>query len=327
MQRSFSETKQSSPGEQASSLVYEAIYRGMPSVVLETDQIRAELIPGIGAKIVSLVYKPTKREWLIDAGTRELRRLTSASSFGEADLSGWDECFPTVSPCPGDEEGKLRLPDHGEVWPLAWARVVGADSVSCSASGIALPYRLSRTIVFEAADTMRLNYFVENSGSDALPFLWVPHPQFIVPEPTRIMLPSAVREMLCVFGGDSRQAGKRYRWTGESLVLPAQTGDGRKFYVPGQLAEGWCGLVGESSGDWLRMDVNPQSVPYLGVWIDEGIVNDRNVIALEPSIGYYDSLDRAIANGTAAVVQPGGSCEWSLRLRLGTGGITSGFAE
>jgi hypothetical protein len=75
------------------------------------------------------------------------------------------------------------------------------------------------------------------------------------------------------------------------------------------------------------MEVESQRVPYFGVWIDEGMVNDRNIIALEPSIGYYDALDRAMANGTAAVVPPGGSNEWSLSLRLGTGGAAAGFPE
>lgn len=300
-------------------------YRGFASVVLETDTVRAELLPWLGAKIVSLTYKPTGKEWLADAGSRELRRPAYGSSFGEADMSGWDECFPTIDACVADYGGEISLPDHGEVWPLPWdCRIEGA-AVTCSVAGVAMPYRLTRALSFAAGDTMRMEYGVRNLGAEALPFLWVPHPQFAVKEPTRIVLPPSVQELLCVFGGRSDREGERRPLAELSLVGPESTGDGRKYYVPGRMAEGWCGLACERSGDWLRMDVDPARVPYFGVWIDEGMGGGRNAIALEPSIGYYDALGRAAANGSAGVVPPGGTVEWTLEVRLGSGDAHAAF--
>lgn len=302
-------------------------YRGWSSVVLETEAIRAELIPGLGAKIVSLRYKPTGKEWLVDAGSRELLQPAYGSSFGEADLSGWDECFPTITPCDVEigSGGKRSLPDHGEAWPLPWDCEFAGGSVACSVAGRALPYRFARTLSCPAADTLRMEYRVANLGGEPLPFLWVPHPQFAVTEPTRIVLPASVRDVACVFGGHSLRDGESYAWADQALAQPGQTGDGRKFYVPGRLSEGWSGLACERSGDWLRMDVDPERVPYFGVWIDEGMVNDRNAVAPEPSIGYYDALDRAIANGSAGIVGPGKAFEWTLELRLGAGGSHTNF--
>lgn len=301
-------------------------YKNRDSIVLETDSVRVELIPGLGGKIVSLRYKPTGKEWLVEADLHELPQPAYGSSFGDADMSGWDECFPTIGTCAADAEGKVLLPDHGEVWPLAWDEAFDEGSVVCSVNGVAMPYRLSRTLSFAADDTLRMDYIAENLGDEPLPFLWVPHPQFAVSEPTRVELPPSVQDMLCVYGGASRQEGVTYPWAGEAVIGTEQTGDGRKYYAPGPVAEGWCGLTCERSGDWLRMEVDPERVPYLGIWVDEGMYNIRNAIALEPSIGYYDVLDRAIANGTARIVPPRGSCAWSLSVRLGNQASGAGSA-
>lgn len=286
---------------------------------METGEIRVELIPGLGGKVVSLLYKPTGKEWLVQSDLQALKQPAYGSNFGDADMSGWDECFPTIAPCAAEAGGALMLPDHGEVWALAWDAEVSEGRIDCSVGGVALPYRLGRSLYFTSPDTLRMAYRAENLGESPLQFLWVPHPQFAVSEPTRIELPPSAQEMLCVFGGAARQEGRTYAWAAEADVDASQTGDGRKFYAPGKVSEGRCGLFCERSGNWLRMDFDPQRVPYIGVWIDEGMFNRQNAIALEPSIGYYDSLDRARANGTAQTILPGQACEWSLTVSFGGG--------
>lgn len=87
--------------------------------------------------------------------------------------------------------------------------------------------------------------------------------------------------------------------------------------VPGQVAEAWSGLYGVDSGNYLRIRANERTVPNWGVWIDRGLCNDRTTIALEPGIGYYDSLARAVDNGTAVELRPNESREWSIELEAG----------
>ncbi|WP_438447919.1 hypothetical protein [Gorillibacterium sp. sgz5001074] len=287
---------------------------------MESDEIRVELVPGIGGKIVSMLYKPTGREWLLDAGGRELLPSAPGSTFGMGDMSGWDECFPSIDPCRAGKEGLSGIPDHGEVWSAPWGYSIVGGSLSCWVNGRSLPYRLTRTLTFTAANAIRMDYSAYNHGREPFSFLWVPHPQFAVPEPMRVILPASVQKVLCVFGGATRTAGNSYEWTGESTVPDRKTGDARKYYVQGIHSDGWCSLMGDRSGDWLGFKVDPRRVPYLGIWIDEGMFNDRNAVALEPSIGYYDSLDRACLNGTSQTVLPGETWEWTLHLELGTGG-------
>ncbi|MEK5445275.1 hypothetical protein [Paenibacillus sp. FSL R7-0331] len=294
-------------------------YKGFHSVVLDSGLIRLETVPEIGGKLVSILYKPTGKEWMLNSGLRRLRKPDYGSSFADGDMSGWDECFPTINSCHWVIGAKGVIPDHGEIWPLPWDCRLRADSIISSVRGPVVPYVFTRTISCPSADIIRFDYHVDNPGDETLPFLWVPHPQFAVTEPTRVVIPENMRELLCVYGGHGLKTGGLYNWDQLSLIIPAMTGDGRKLYYPGNIPQGCSGLYGEHSGDFLCLTVPADKVPYLGIWVDEGMFNDRVTCALEPGIGYYDSLDMAMRNGTARLIPPRSFFSWHMELTLGNG--------
>lgn len=294
-------------------------YKGFFSIQIESSSIRIEIVPELGGKLVSILYKPTGKEWLMDSGNRSLQPPKYGTTFTDWDMSGWDECFPTINACLSVIEGEIHLPDHGELWSIPWEYVIEENAVVCSVQSPQLPYRFTRRISFPSVDRIQLDYCAYNTGDHPLPFLWVPHPQFTVTEATRILLPESMEEMLCVYNGHSLKTGESYAWDDVSLITPEITGDARKFYYDGQVPAGWSGLYGEESGTFLILSVPQDKVPYLGIWMDEGMFNDRVTCALEPSIGYYDSLEMAIGNGTAQVIPAESSFEWQLEIALGEG--------
>ncbi|WNR42683.1 hypothetical protein [Paenibacillus roseipurpureus] len=294
-------------------------YKGLFSITLESADIRLEMVPEHGGKLVSILYKPKGKEWMLDSGSRAFRQPVYGSTFTDWDMSGWDECFPTINACPAGGKSSRMLPDHGELWALPWEYEIEEDAVTCMFRSPNLPYRFTRRISFPSADRVRFNYSAENTSKEELPFLWVPHPQFAITEPTQILLPEAMEDLLCVYGGHTLQAGESYPWRNHAQLSPIVTGDARKFYFQGRVTDTWSGLSGEESGNYLLFSVPTDKVPYLGVWMDEGMFNDRVTCALEPSIGYFDSLETAIANGTAQVIPAGGSFEWHLEFVTGAG--------
>ncbi|MDQ0877821.1 galactose mutarotase-like enzyme [Paenibacillus sp. V4I3] len=263
-------------------------YKGFISITIESKHISMEMVPELGGKLVSIVYKPTRKEWLLDSGHRSLQQPKYGSTFTDLDM-------------------------------LPWAYRFEENEVVCSVRSPQLPYRFTRRISFPSTDRVRLDYRADNDSEKPLPFLWVPHPQFSVTEPTRILLPESLREMLCVYEGHTLKAGKLYSWDEVPQLSPAVTGDARKFYYKGQVSIGWSGLYGEESGNYLIVSVPQDKVPYIGVWMDEGMFNDRVTCALEPSIGYYDSLEMAVGNGTAQMIPAKASFEWHLELSIGVG--------
>lgn len=324
----------SQPHQPHETTPHATTWHGQPALALESDRLRVITVPGMGAKIVSIRHKTRDHEWLLGPADRPFGPVAYGASFVDQDMSGWDEMYPTIEACPYPADGPFAgaaLPDHGEVWTLPWEIVEASrEKLVLAVEGRALPYRLTRTMTLPDARTLQLDYQVKNTGEAPLAGLWTAHPQFAVTPATEIRLPDAIDELLAV----QPMAG----WVTPGMTLPwpvTEAPDGqavqldrvrsaaakqsRKFYVLPDKRASWAMLV-ETEGDhWLRLDWDPQQVPYLGIWVDEGHYNPAPTVALEPSTGFYDSLARAWADRQTPVVAPGESATWSLRVSVGEG--------
>lgn len=296
----------------------------LPALSLESERLRVVVLPNLGAKIVSLFDKAHGREWLVGP-MRPLKQTTYGADFVSQDMSGWDEMLPTIVAC--EWEG-VPLPDHGEVWSIPWQIERAGEMLVCEVAGVARPYRFTRRAELVAAGTLELGYTLVNQGKGAAPFLWAAHPQFAVDEQTRISLPGEVTRVVNVIEGDPAwgKAGEVCDWpravdrNGQAWQLdrvgPAANRACRKFYSPPEQAEGWAALMDEKLGCQMRLEWPAEVVPYLGVWVDEGMYNSAPVVALEPSNGYYDSLERAVENRRVLWLAPGETATWTVRVTV-----------
>lgn len=309
---------------------------GLAAWSLESDALRAIVVPDLGAKLVSLFDKRCQVEWLADPGNRPVKRVPYGAIFTDQDLSGWDEMFPTITACeypaPGMYYG-IPLPDHGEVWALPWnLNGLQGDVLNLSVEGIALPYRLSRSLKFSSADALQMDYTLLNFGDEPMAYIWAAHPQFACPEGAEIRLPPHVRTVCNILDaswgwGDPETS---FNWPqatrpdGQLFQLDrvgsASLGNARKFFVTPDTRAGWAEVVSLSGGAWLRMEWNADKVPYLGLWIDEGAISHTSVVAPEPMTGFYDSLAIAWAKKEVTILGPGVTVTWSLSVRLGVPG-------
>ncbi|RME44119.1 MAG: DUF5107 domain-containing protein [Chloroflexi bacterium] len=310
-------------------------WRNQDALLLENETIRIIVVPHIGAKLVSLFDKRSGREWLVDSGDRPLKPIPYGASFVEQDMSGWDEMFPTIVPCsypaPGTRSG-VHLPDHGEVWALPWTiEAATSRALQLSVDGVALPYRLTRTLSFIAHDGLEMHYKVVNLGEEPMPYIWAAHPQFVCSEGAEIRFPPAIREVCNTIPAEWGwgEPESRFDWPeainprGRRVRLdqvgPPSLQQGRKFFTLPDARPGWAGLIRQPHADWLRLEWDPERVPYLSVWVDEGALSHESVVALEPTTGFYDSLEVAWNKGLVTILEPGETQTWTLRVRLGTG--------
>jgi galactose mutarotase-like enzyme len=177
---------------------------------------------------------------------------------------------------------------------------------------------------------MRLAYRLTNLGRSPLVFLWAAHPQFACEEGARIVLPQGTKEVVNVlpldWGREWGEPGTRNPWpakTGpdgrplrQDIVASPERRGGRKFYLPPEAPIYEAGLQRPAKGCALRMVWDLRELPYCGVWIDEGALNQAPSVAIEPTSGYYDSLALAWENGRAAELGPGETRTWELELHL-----------
>ena len=293
------------------------------ALALDSAEMRVVLVPELGGKIVSIFDRTCQREWLVPS-LRTPRRIVYGASFVEQDMSGWDEMFPTIVPCTVDG---IAYPDHGEVWALPWRVEQAAGEVVLAVNGMAWPYSFSRSAALVSPRILELSYRLKNNAGTPFPCLWAAHPQFAATPATRIALPAGT-EVINVIAYDPvwGSAGERHPWPkargGDGAVWdlarvrPAENHTCRKFYLPPEQPVSEVALVDEGKGCLLRMSWSSAELPYLGLWVDEGMYHHLPVAAPEPSNGYYDGLDRAIHNGRVLLLAPGEEQRWKLLVQL-----------
>jgi galactose mutarotase-like enzyme len=300
-------------------------WHGFHALALESDAMRVVIVPDLGAKVVSLYDRTFQREWLVPP-MRAVKQTVYGADFVSQDMSGWDEMLPTIVPC--DWNG-AHLPDHGEVWSIPWELESAEEAVVLSVAGVAMSYRFTRSATLIEPHCLELKYVLTNTEKKAFPYLWAAHPQFAVDTNTRIVLPPEVMHVVNVIDPDPvwGKAGEVCDWPNATSreggtwcldrVGSIESHTCRKFYVPPEQPVSWAALVDEKLGCGLRLDWSPSAAPYLGLWVDEGMYNSVPVAALEPSNGYYDSLETAIRNQRIPELDPGNEQEWTMQIRLG----------
>ena len=307
---------------------------GIPAWALESAALRVVMVPLMGAKIVSLLDRRGDFEWLTGPMSgRPVRPVAYAAPFIEQDMAGWDEMFPTILACaypgPGPHHG-VALPDHGEAWALPWEVTRAAEGeLTLTLQGRALPYRLTRGVSFIAADALAFRYTLENLGDDPLPYMWAAHPQFLAGADCQIVLPPEITEVVNTVGPDVGWGPREGRFGWPEATAPdghrvrldevgsPALGLGHKFFALPDARPSWAEVRRVESGHWLRLEWDPVEVPYLGLWVDEGMVNSEAVVAPEPTTGWYDDLALAWSKGKVKIVPAGGVHTWTLVVRVG----------
>lgn len=253
--------------------------------------------PSRGGKVTSL-RDETGYEWLTQRGAAT---TDPGSAFTDAEMAGWDECAPSIVEC---EVNGVVIPDHGDLWDANF-RVAG-DTLS--AIGHTFGYRFERTIL-QIDDGVRFAYRA-TAGLSPVPFLWAAHPQFRAPRGSRVSLQNVDSVIDVMADGHPS-----FAWNDElATVHSLPPGGTRKLYVPPDVPVSNAAIILED-GRGLSLSW-PTQCPYLGIWFDNCRYSQEPVIALEPSTGYFDSLDRAIAYGRAPIIDPGEVFEWFVDVRL-----------
>src|SRR5512139_3356911 len=134
--------------------IYLSQYKDQPAYTLETPQALAQFIPGQGAKLASLVFKPRNFELLVQRSDPAYRLQPFDGDYVAGECSGLDDMFPTIDTCYYDRypwEG-VKMADHGEVWSLAWDLAVRDDRLHFATYGVRFPYWLEKWVSFTTAN-------------------------------------------------------------------------------------------------------------------------------------------------------------------------------
>lgn len=312
--------------------VQEVTRRGFPTLCIETAQVAMEIIPALGAKVISLRYRPGGREFLWRHPDRPLRAVAYGTAFDQADISGWDECFPSIAetPYPLAPWQGILVPDHGELWTLPWQWEVDGTALRMWTYSVRFGYRFERIFDFDER-SIAVSYRVDNPTSFDLHALWSMHPFFQVTPSSRVLLPPGVGvrveistgERIGPFLSEAPWPVAHDHQTGRpvdlSIMGPPQPTT-EKLYST-LLLEGWAALYHPDDEHFVAFTFDPSDIPFVGVcqirggWPAQG--KPAYTVLLEPCTGWPDRLDLAVAHGTARVIPAGKSRQWQVQLHLG----------
>jgi galactose mutarotase-like enzyme len=310
---------------------------GIRRLTLENEIIRLQMLPDVGSKITSLLYKPGNHEFLFQPPNPAKAYSVPGygSLFKDFDNSGFDECLPTVGACRYPAKASdICLPDHGEVWSVPWEWQALGNNLELRCRGTQVPFAFQKNISLEG-NRLTISYKLENLSDDEMPYLWSSHPLFIVRPGDRIMIPAEVTEVFIDQSHTGRwgRFGDRCHWpvttdkSGKTSYLnvlqPPSENTAEKYFTP-RLSEGWCALYSPSAGHSIAFHFDPAAVPFIGMWINQGgwPVNSaakHYTVALEPCSGAPDSLERAVEFNQANVLGGKETRGWELEIDLQPG--------
>jgi len=309
------------------------------TLVLEGERLHLVVVPALGARVVSDVDCETGRDWLVQGeppadGAAAAAWAAPEAAFTGAVAYGWDECLPTVAPCPDPvDPARPALRDHGDAWGRPANVTETGGALVAEWEGMNWPYRLRREMRV-AGPALRTDYLLENRGSVALPFLYSMHPLLALPAGARIEV-GGLTSVLVSHAAGLRLSGlpRRVPWPraigsdGEpfafDLVRAPLAGTAVKLYggsdgaagdrLPGQAA------VTLPDGSGLELAWSPAALPALGLWLDDGgwpAAGGRVQHAIEPTTAPDDDLATAVADDRAMWVEAGGRVTWTATWRV-----------
>jgi galactose mutarotase-like enzyme len=281
-----------------------AVWGGFEVRLLRNRHLELAVVPGLGAKVVSLKNLHTGREWMCHPGGRiKLFRNEPGDDFAHSPLVGWDECLPTITACRWRERW---LPDHGEVWNVAWELDEAAWKQGVIQTSVRLPvspFQFSRALALRD-NAIHIDYHLVNLNNQPEEFLWAMHPLLALHPGDRLVLSREIRRLL-----------GRQPWI-EGLDFSREKVPCAKAFA-GPLGEGRAEIANPLSGDRLQFAWDSAECDTLGIWLTRGGWNGHHHLALEPTNGAHDSL--AVAAGESkrcGVLTPFGEKRWSIQIQL-----------
>jgi hypothetical protein len=293
-------------------------------VQIENDAIAIEVLPQLGGKVISIVDKADNYPLLFDYPAELPTRAMYDEPFDDSYYAGWDECFPAVAPCkyPSHPYQGIAVPDHGELWGIPTVAVPTQNGITVVWHGLRFGYRLTRKLHLDGPNIIA-EYTLINLAPFEFRFVWALHSLLAMTIPVKLDVgPAKLFRYSHDADGVDQQVPFEWPVVSEGVdlakleSLPPRRG--WKLFSMDPISAPVIVRYptrGRSVTVTFNSDQGPQA--YWGVWITTGGWAGNSNFSIEPTMGRYDQLDRAVADKSAGRVAASGRCDWSVRWTLG----------
>ncbi len=308
-------------------MIYESIFKGTKSVVIENENLKVIVLPEIGGKIASIFNKPKEFELLFQCKGDTYDKAAIYDDFGQYDASGFDDAFPSI-----DEgmvqvgQSLVRYPNHGEIWTMKFSCHIAGEELVLHGTSAILSYSYSKILSLQE-DKLLIQYNITNHGHEDIPCLWAMHCLIRCEEDMQLIFPEGTNEIRNVFKskylGDIDEIHSYpsfYQKDGNEFrldrIYPGNAGKCEKYYVDGKVREGVCGAYYPGKDITYKVYFDRDKLPYLGFWLTEGGFRGDYNCAMEPANGFYDSIATAQRNSAVYSLKAGTALTFDLKIEL-----------
>ncbi len=296
-------------------------YKDIPAFALTTKTARTVVVPAQGGKIVSFRRASDGKEYLLQNPSAHFLPMGPQDDFERCECAGFDDMFPTVDPVSVryPDGVTLRYPDHGEVCRVPFSHQATDSTLALSYHSATLGYTYEKSFEEGAQGALVIRYRIENCSARDLDVLWAGHCLINVERGGRLLLPFQEGEPTDVMFDTTSgaQAGERLPLRAEWLATDRQEGVPfcRKFYFPRRAPAGYIAYR-SPAGDELWLEFDPDQLPYIGLWINQGLLNGAYCVGLEPATLGYDTVKKAEAHGQKRLLKKGDWLSFFVRLSI-----------
>ena len=301
------------------------LFAGDEAFVLESECLRAVILPKRGGKMASCVYKPNQMELLFQNPLGHYRNAKIGDDFTLFDASGFDDAFPSIDAGVVSVGGQaVAYPDHGEIWSAAFTAQSQEKSLKLQYRSRLLPYLYEKEWCLTDSE-ITCQYTITHTSGPAFPYIWAMHGLFRDEPGLVFSFPHGVETVRSVYGEEligppdslwqfpvDAPCGKPY----DFRAMPPEKAV--KYYAEGKVQEGRCGLRYTSSGTEVEFLYDHHKLPFLALWATSGGFRGDCNCALEPCSGFYDSIEKAQKLGLCSVLKEGETLQFSIAIHVST---------
>lgn len=296
---------------------------------MENLKLRVVVLPELGGRIWSIVYKPRDRELLWQNPRIPPRKVPFGAVFDDVWCGGWEETFPNAAP--GIINGESH-PDHGEVWCLEWESEVKTSSgsnllalqTSTSISAASIEKHL---MLLEDEPCLKIVYKLRNHSNRELPYIFALHPAFAVTPSCRLDLPSMKLDLEPSFLGTLTESELPFEWpyakrSCEKVDLRTTypSSSAEVFFLYGNgFNEGWSAITDTADRLSWGLRFAPEFFRSCWIFATYGGWRDYYTLLIEPSTAFPFQIERALELGQVQSLPPQESVESSVRFQVQEG--------
>ncbi len=293
-------------------------------VSIENDAWRLEVWPIVGGKVSSVIDKADGHELLFGFPVEIPTSAQYDIPYSKSWYAGWDELVPTVGPCQyaGFPYNGVAVPDHGEIWGLPTTAVPAKNGITTVWHGLRFGYRLARKLYLED-QRLIAEYTLFNLAPFEFRFVWAQHALLSMKSPIELDMPGMTQ---CRWSYDTagQKIEKLFQWPlladGEDMSRPNSLPAGRSWKLFGQFSITHPAMIRyPQRSRWLKMEFSTDEElrAYWGLWLNTGGWAGHRHLALQPTFGRFDQLDRCTVDESAARVGASGKLTWKVTWTVG----------